>query len=208
MATLWDLVSQKLGFHSFESQWGNKTFVSAPGAHILAMTDPLPDRCVYDPQLLHSLECAVKRALCHIHVDEAFTSRLKTVQETDDELYRHGVELSSENEVRDFLGKTWLMKAARILKIFVETKGIGDAFWFSPADTAQHQQPDIRGRLSRIDGSRVDISIIEVQSEGIVREFWQDIIHRGREEVRLDWGGKGRWDIVDMILIKVCAATA
>ena len=208
MATLWELVSQKLEFRSFKSRWGNKTSVSAPGVHILAITDPLPDRCVYDPHLLHSLERAVKRALCDIHVDEAFTSQLKTVQETYDRRHRHGVELSSENWVRDFLGKTWLMKAECILHEFVETKGIGDAFWFAPADTAQHHQPDIRGQLTGIDGSCVDISIIELKTEGIVQEFWQDIIHRGREEVRLHWGGKGRWDIVDMILIEVCAATA
>ena len=68
---------QKLEFRSFESRWGNKTSVSAPGVHILAITDPLPDRCVYDP-LLHSLERAVKRALCDIHVDEAFTSQSTT----------------------------------------------------------------------------------------------------------------------------------
>ena len=120
----------------------------------------------------------------------------------------HGVNLSSGNEVRDFLGNIWLKKAARILQEFVETKGIGDAFWFSPANTAQHHQPDIRGQLSRFDGSRVDVSIIELKSEGIVREFWQRIIDRGRKEVRLNWGGRGRWDVVDRILIKVSAATA
>ena len=208
MATLWELVSQKLEFRTLESQWGNQSSVSPPGAHILDITDPLPDRCVYDPQLLHCLEQAVKRALCHIHVDEAFTSQLNTVQEKYDRRHQHVVNLSSENWVRDFLGKTWLIKAEGILERFVETKGIGNAFWFAPPDTAQHYQPDLRGQLTRIDGSCVDISIIELKSEGIVRKYWQDIIDRGREEVRLHWGGKGRWDIVDRILIKVCAATA
>ena len=208
MATLWELVSQKLEFRSFESRWGNKSSVSPPGADILDITDPLPDRTVYDPYLLRSLERAVKRALRYIHADGSVTSDLEKLREWDARDYGQGVELSSENEVRDFLGNIWLKKAARILQKFVQTKSIGNAFRFAPADTAQHQQPDIRGRLTRIDGSRVDISIIELKGELIVRKFWKDIINRGREEVRLDWDGRGRWDVVDKILIKVCAATA
>ena len=208
MATLWELVSQKLEFRSLESRWGNQNSVSSPGAHILDIAEPLPDRCVYDPQLLHSLECAVKRALRHIHADGSVTSDLEKLQEWDVRDYGEGVNLSSENWVRHFLENIWLKKAARILQKFVQTEGIGRAFMFVPADTAQHYQPDNRGQLTRIDGSRVDVSLIELKSEGIVREFWQDIIHRGQEEVRLDWDGKGRWDTVDKILIKVSAATA
>ena len=180
--------------------------MSPPGAHILDISDPLPDRCVYDPQLLHSLEHAIKRALRHIHADGSVTSDFEKLQEWDVRDYG-GVDLSSENRVRHFLESIWLKKAARILQKFVQTEGIGRAFMFVPVDTTQYHQPDIQGELTRIDGSSVDITIIELKSEEIVRNFWQRIIDRRREVVRLDWGGRGRC-IVDMILIKVCAATA
>ena len=76
MVTLWELVSQKLEFR-FRITMGKPKLRVTP-AHILDITDPLPGRCVYDPHLLCSLERAAKRALSHIHVNEAFTCQLKT----------------------------------------------------------------------------------------------------------------------------------
>lgn len=57
-------------------------------------------------------------------------------------------------------------------------------------DAAQHQRPDIRGQLTLVgDGvGPVDISIIESRSEGIVINFWEAIVNRGkRGSTRLGW---------------------
>jgi len=73
MDTLWGIVSQKLEFHSWSSTWGNKSSVSGIGSQHLGLPlHHLPYRCVHDPDLLNSLEAAVKSALELIHVDEAF----------------------------------------------------------------------------------------------------------------------------------------
>ncbi|KAF8479981.1 hypothetical protein JB92DRAFT_1768175 [Gautieria morchelliformis] len=208
MATLWELVSQKLEFYSLTSKWGNASSVTTPGSHLLQNNDPLPDRCVYDGNLLDALEDAVKNALRPIRVDQAFTSDLETLQRLYGSSPDAGVDLSSESMVQGFLRQDWLARAALIVERFVRVKGIGTHFRFLGADTTQHQQPDIRGQLTPVGVgvARVDISIIELKSEGIVRKNWEAIVNRGREQVRLDWDGRGRWDIVDMILLKVCAA--
>ncbi|KAF8520571.1 hypothetical protein JB92DRAFT_1903039 [Gautieria morchelliformis] len=205
MATLWELVSEKLEFRSLTSKWGNATSVTTPGSHMLQNNDPLPDRCVYDPNLLDALEDAVDNALHPIHADPALTRGLETLQEWYGSIPDQGVDLSSENMVQGFLGKYWLARAALILRRFVQVKGIGRIFEFAPADTTQHQRPDTRGQLTPVgvDVAPVDISIIELKSEGIVRKNWEAIVNRGREGVRLDWDGRARWDVVDMILLKV-----
>jgi hypothetical protein len=87
----------------------------------------------------------------------------------------------------------------------VRVKGIGRAFQFVGADTSRRQRPDVRGRLKLIGGGDVNVSIVELKSEGIVRNFWQQILDRGERQVRLPWDAKGGWDAVDNILLKVCA---
>ncbi|KAF8476475.1 hypothetical protein JB92DRAFT_2838164 [Gautieria morchelliformis] len=168
MATLWELVSEELEFRSLTSKWGNATSVTTPGSHMLQNNDPLPDRCVYDGNLLDALEDAVKNALRPIRVDPALTSDLESLQRR----YR-----------------------SRPIKALTCLRRI----WF------KHQRPDIRGQLTPlgVDVAPVDISIIELKSEGIVRKNWEAIVNRGREQVRLDWDGRGRWDVVDKILLKV-----
>jgi hypothetical protein len=116
-----------------------------------------------------------------------------------------GADLSSEEAVRHFLQQTWLRRATLIVNKFVRVKGIGRAFQFVGADTSRRQRPDVRGRLKLIGGGDVNVSIVELKSEGIVRNFWQQILDRGERQVRLPWDAKGGWDAVDNILLKVCA---
>ncbi|KAF8517635.1 hypothetical protein JB92DRAFT_3303961 [Gautieria morchelliformis] len=71
-------------------------------------------------------------------------------------------------------------------------------------NTAQLQL-EIQGRLTSIDGGLVDINIMELKSEGIVRHFWEAIINRGHGDAQLPWDGRTRWDPVDMILLKVAS---
>ncbi|KAF8479982.1 hypothetical protein JB92DRAFT_3149370 [Gautieria morchelliformis] len=186
MATLWELVSEKLEFRSLTSKWGNASSVTTPGSHMLQNNDPLPDRCVYDGNLLDALEDAVKNALHPIHADPALTTDLETLQRWYDPRPDQGVDLSSENMV--CTGQRHIEK-----------------FRFASADTTQHQRPDIRGQLTPVgvDVAPVNISIIELESEGIVRKFWEAIVNRVREEVRLNWDGRARWDMVDSILLQV-----
>ncbi|KAF8505234.1 hypothetical protein JB92DRAFT_2965796 [Gautieria morchelliformis] len=100
--------------------------------------------------------------------------------------------------VQGFLREYWLAKAALILRRFVQVKGIGKNFRFAGADTTQHQRPDIRGQLIP-----VGVDATPFKSEGIVRKNWEAIVNRGREQVRLNWDGRGGWDVVDKILLKV-----
>ncbi|KAF8476479.1 hypothetical protein JB92DRAFT_3134480 [Gautieria morchelliformis] len=163
MATLWELVLQRLEYRSLTSKWGNASSASRRfGSYT-----------VYDPNLPDALEDAVKNALHPIHVDPAFTSDLETLQRLYGSRPNQGVDLSLENMVQGFLGKYWLASAALILQRFVQVKGIGEIFEFAPADTTRHQQPDIRGQLTLVgvDVARVDISIIELKSEGIVTTY-------------------------------------
>jgi hypothetical protein len=204
MATLWTVVSQKLEFHSLASKWGNKASVSGPGSQILETPGLLPDRCVHDPNLLDALEAAVKSALEPIYVNAAFITEYKSQQPAYNRYNPQGADLSSEGGVRYFLEQTWLRSAALILHEFVQARGIGNAFAFAGADTSLRHQPDVRGRLTPIDGGPVDVSIMELKSEGIVRNFWRQILDRGEENVRLPWE-RGRWDAVDKILLEVCA---
>ena len=208
MNSLWTVVSQKLEFYSLSSKWGNQTSVRAPGSQILKLQSHLlPDCCVHDPNLLDALEATVKSALEPMYVDEAFTATYGGL----DNLYilqnPLGADLSSEGAVRDFLVQSWLRRAGFILHKFVHAKGLGEAFRFSGPDTSRHQQPDIRGQLT-IGGGLVDVSIIELKSEEIVRNFWQKILDHGERNVRLPWDGKGSWDTVDKILLKVCSTLA
>ena len=106
------------------------------------------------------------------------------------------------------MDKNWLDKAALILAKFVQVRGLGSAFRFNGPDAAMSQQPDFRAWLTPIDGDPpLTVSLIELKSEGIVRRCWEDIIAHGRGRVRLPWDGKGSWDMVDMIVLKVCATT-
>jgi hypothetical protein len=204
MDTLWGIVSQNLEFHSQSSAWGNKTSVTGLGSQILETPGLLPDRCVHDPNLLDALEAAVKSALEPIYVDEAFIAYYGSLQDVYDRQHRYGVDLSSEEAVRCFLDPTWLSRAAVIVDKFVRVKGIGNAFEFAGGDALKRQQPDVRGQLRPIEGGLVDVSIMELKSEGIVRNFWREILYRGEEDVRLPWDARGRWDVVDKILLKVC----
>jgi len=179
--------------------------MAGPRHQTLEMEVPLPDHCVHDPNLLDSLEAAVKSALEPIHVDEAFTAHYQSLQKSYDLDHPHGANLSSEGAVQSFLDQTWLSRAASILHKFVQVKGIASAFEFAGVDTSQCQQPDVRGQLISIEGGRVDVSIMDLKSEGIVRTFWREILDRGEKNVRLPWNGEGSWDVVDKILLKVSA---
>ena len=172
----------------------NETFVTGPGSRFLETPGHLlPDRCVHDPNLLDALEASVKSALELIYVDGTFASGLEGLQWLYDVDHNGRVDLSSEGAVGRFLGQTWLRRAARILRKFVQVKGMGTHFEFAGADTSQHQQPNIQGQLT-IDGNvdPVTVSIMELKSEGIVRNFWQQILDCGERNVQLD--GKGSWD--------------
>ncbi|KAF8502404.1 hypothetical protein JB92DRAFT_2833625 [Gautieria morchelliformis] len=133
MATLWELVLQKLEYRSLTSKWGNASSVTNLGSHMLENNDPLPDRCVYDPNLLNALEDAVTNALHPIQVDPALTSDLETLQRRYGSRPNQGVDLSLENMAQGFLGKYWLARAAFIIEKFVRVKGVGKIFEFAPA---------------------------------------------------------------------------
>ena len=49
----------------------------------------------------------------------------------------------------------------------------------------------------------MNVSIMELKSEGMVRQFWREILDCGERNVQLPWDGKGSWDAVDKILLEV-----
>jgi len=105
------------------------------------------------------------------------------------------------------LDQTWLSRAALILDRFVQVKGIASTFKFAGADTSQHQQPDVQGQLISIEGCLViDVSIMELKSGAIARNFWWQILDCGEKNAQPPWDRKkGIWDTVDKILLKVSA---
>jgi hypothetical protein len=86
-------------------------------------------------------------------------------------------------------------------------KRLGHGFYFGGTDTTQRQQPNFHAQLIPVGekASSVNVALIEVKSEGIVRKFSEDIVRRGKEHIMIDWEGENRWDLVDRIVIKVLA---